>query len=491
MRPAWILLFLFSLCLGLLGIQSLVPDGQKWGPFEIKVFTLAKWFQSTIQPTAPKVNTQNLLSIQEQTDKLAKLDSGQNSFLHLNENGDTNGLATLPEIAFHIDSASGIQFPGGDSTILDGFFTLLDSARKRNSPLRILHFGDSQIEGDRISGYLRQRLQQNFGGCGPGLLPWFEENPSRFSVEIKSNEPAEKFFLYGKAKLAGHNRYSVLHSLFHLQKDSNQERNERQFFSYRLRNVGFGRAHYFERATLMYRNPVSEIKIESPSLGKEKVEIRSQANDSLKLISIVVEGKKKALSLEVNGESENDFFGICLDGKNGVALDNIPLRGSSGLELLKINPKFLQEQIRRMGVKMVILQFGVNVVPYESPSFAWYENSLAKVIQTLKRADPELRVLVVGVSDIAKKSDGLWQSYPNIDAIRQAQKNAAARTQSAFWDLYEVMGGKNSILAWASTNPPLAGKDYIHLSPKGAQVVGEFLFQALEKTRTQRKSQIL
>jgi lysophospholipase L1-like esterase len=89
--------------------------------------------------------------------------------------------------------------------------------------------------------------------------------------------------------------------------------------------------------------------------------------------------------------------------------------------------------------------------------------------------------LVVGVSDIAKKTEGQWRSYPNIIQIRDAQRNAAAKTNSAYWDLFEVMGGENSILAWAGTNPPLAGKDYIHLTPKGAQVVGEFLFQSLLK----------
>ena len=36
---------------------------------------------------------------------------------------------------------------------------------------RILHFGDSQLEGDRISGYLRNRLQSVYGGSGPGFIP--------------------------------------------------------------------------------------------------------------------------------------------------------------------------------------------------------------------------------------------------------------------------------------------------------------------------------
>jgi hypothetical protein len=87
-------------------------------------------------------------------------------------------------------------------------------------------------------------------------------------------------------------------------------------------------------------------------------------------------------SVSMETGAGTDFYGVCLDCKSGVALDNIPLRGSSGLELLKINPKFLQEQIRRLNTRLVILQFGVNVVPYDASSYNWYENNLVKISPT-------------------------------------------------------------------------------------------------------------
>jgi lysophospholipase L1-like esterase len=162
-------------------------------------------------------------------------------------------------------------------------------------------------------------------------------------------------------------------------------------------------------------------------------------------------------------------------------LDNIPLRGSTGLELLKIKPAFLQEQIRRLNTGLVILQFGVNVVPYEAAGYSWYENNLVKIIQLIKRASPGIQVLVIGVSDMARKKDGEWGSFETIPHVIEAQRRACARTNSAFWDMQQVMGGKNAIIAWSKTNPPLAGKDLIHLTPKGAQVMGEFLFRAMSR----------
>ena len=46
-----------------------------------------------------------------------------------------------------------------------------------------------------------------------------------------------------------------------------------------------------------------------------------------------------------------------------------------------------------------------------------------------------------------------------------------------FWDLYEAMGGKNSMVAWV--NKGLAQKDYTHFSFKGAKYVGEMFYEAI------------
>ena len=54
---------------------------------------------------------------------------------------------------------------------LDNFF----SALKLDAPkkvVRIAHYGDSQIEGDRISSNLRTKFIHEFGGEGVGFIPF-------------------------------------------------------------------------------------------------------------------------------------------------------------------------------------------------------------------------------------------------------------------------------------------------------------------------------
>ena len=60
---------------------------------------------------------------------------------------------------------------------LAAFYAALDSVR--TMPVRVVHYGDSQIEEDRITNVLRERWQKQYGGGGVGLLPLHQTIPTR------------------------------------------------------------------------------------------------------------------------------------------------------------------------------------------------------------------------------------------------------------------------------------------------------------------------
>ena len=63
-----------------------------------------------------------------------------------------------------------IHLPNNDYTYFDSLFYLLEHAQADHKVYRVMHYGDSQIEMDRITSVLRQRLQEMFGGSGPGMI---------------------------------------------------------------------------------------------------------------------------------------------------------------------------------------------------------------------------------------------------------------------------------------------------------------------------------
>ncbi|MDG2311706.1 MAG: hypothetical protein P8L64_04880, partial [Flavobacteriales bacterium] len=74
-----------------------------------------------------------------------------------------------------------MRFHGSDEAIsrLHNLFTNLNEiGRDERDAIHIFHFGDSQIECDRITGRIRSSWQKTWGGSGPGLIPATQPVPS-------------------------------------------------------------------------------------------------------------------------------------------------------------------------------------------------------------------------------------------------------------------------------------------------------------------------
>ena len=143
--------------------------------------------------------------------------------------------------------------------------------------------------------------------------------------------------------------------------------------------------------------------------------------------------------------------------------------------------RFYGEQVRQLGVKLIVLQFGVNVGAAEAPSYKYYERMLKSQLALLRRAVPGVPVLIIGISDMSSRQNGEWRTRPSVEKVRDAQRAAAFATGCAFWDLYGAMGGENSMPSWVVARPSLAQPDYTHFSGNGARIVGELLWKALIK----------
>ena len=63
-------------------------------------------------------------------------------------------------------------------------------------------------------------------------------------------------------------------------------------------------------------------------------------------------------------------------------------------------------------------------------------------------------------------------------------KKAAFETNSCYWDTYLNMGGEGSIQDWVKMKPPLAARDYIHFTNKGAREVADMFIADLMECYT-------
>jgi lysophospholipase L1-like esterase len=389
-----------------------------------------------------------------------------------------------------------IQYGEAD-TALFALFRSLNALSYESKLIRVLHYGDSQLEGDRITSSLRQKIQGRFGGCGVGLVPLYDPIGARNSIIVRSEYPWHKIFVYGNGyRRANPNLYGVLGSYYtysfnpgpvrdSLTAGDSTARKKWQRVSvdlYRTRR-SVGRERYFERLKILYRNTRKpfelSIRTKADTLKRLTIPRDSLATCSLYEYEYPAGEPFEHVKVSFGSSASPAFFGLALDCKEGVAVDNIAFRGSSGIDFGRMNRDVLACQLAALNVKCIILQYGVNVVPYEAQNYKYYEHQFYKQLRMLRELAPDVSILVVGVSDMSRKEGEIYVSYPNIEKIRDAQRRAAFRAGCAFWDLYEAMGGKNSMPSWVFATPALANKDFTHFTPKGAQLVSEMLYKAI------------
>jgi hypothetical protein len=365
-----------------------------------------------------------------------------------------------------------IEYPPGQEDALDNIKSKLTALYTgRHELVRILHYGDSQLEADRVTMYLRNRLQQEFGGGGVGYVALNPQIPVNPTVKISmspgwvSSVPAVKY------KRATPLRVGHLLSSVKLP----QKQQKEAWIKVERRALKSYPPLRFSRLKLMLINSHAPIFLEVKTPTKTIFANILKPNAGLQELSLNMQQSRENITLHFRGSGCPEIFGLALDNATGVAIDNIPLRSSSGIDFVKANELLLGESYKLVGAKLIIMQFGANVVPQVMESYSAYEEQLYRQLTLIKQLAPTVSILVAGVSDMARRNGGVLASYPNIVKIRNAQRQAAFRAGCAFWDTYEAMGGKNSIISWAYARPVLATKDFCHLSNDGATLLAELM----------------
>ncbi len=377
-----------------------------------------------------------------------------------------------------------IEYPPGKDSVLNHFFNELIAIRDKNGSARILHYGDSQIEGDRITSFIREYLQNEFGGKGPGLLLPGMVVPITVSVNTKSSKNW-KLFTWKEVKdsIINHNSLGVMlqFSGFTNSTHSGPADTSAKIASFNIRPTSVCQVHArsYDLCKILYGNNKVPVNLQIKSNGSPVT------TDTLKTITTGYISKTYKLESPeqvefiFGGAASPDLYGIALDGSYGVAMDNIPLRGSAGLEFTQTDRAMLKKMYNDLNVSLVMLQFGVNIAPNIVESYSYYERAFYRQLKLLKQIKPDLSIIVMGISDMARKENDQVVSYPNLEKIRNAQKNAAFRAGCAFWDSYEAMGGAGSMTGWVFSDPPLARKDFVHLTYKGSNKLAEMFLNSL------------
>lgn len=378
-----------------------------------------------------------------------------------------------------------LKFPGNNRKLLYPVFRAFDKARTSSSPMRIMHYGDSQIEGDRITSFLRNRLQKKFGGSGVGLVPVEQTYDFKYSISQENSGNWYRYTRYGiRDTTLNHSRYGALISFCRFTPSlSNNEQADtsiiESWVSFSPSIYSYSNTKSFSQCRLFYSHNTQPFIVElyhGDSLLEAEMYPESS---SVNTITWLFEEQTSDIKIVFKGSDSPDIYGIALDGRSGIAVDNIAMRGCSGLVFTKIDKSILKEHYEALNVKMIILQFGGNVVPHITDNYGYYERLFGAQLRRIKQILPDVAIVVIGVADMSMKKKDRYVSYPNIEQIRDAMKKATFDADCIYWDMYEAMGGNNSMPSWVFATPPLASKDFVHFNTRGARIIANMFYNSL------------
>lgn len=480
MNPRKTSLFIFMVLMALLGLTTISePLGEKDGVQE-EGFTLG-----AITIKYPKLET--FLSTEELVQNKSQIDNIVHNIESIisEETVETSEQEFVTPDFSIIDSTKIVRivYPDNRTQFLSNLHAQLTS-----EACRIIHYGDSQLEGDRISAYVRNRLQGLYGGSGPGFIP-IKQVYEQISANVK---PSEQWFRYAafdptQTKFA-HRKYGIYTSVsrFHEYVDPNDSLSapnpklEKATFTVEPSKRLYGKLASYTKVGLHYGECLSPTAIRV-----------YQDGNLVKSDSLVTDGKyhqfklefantPQNLTFELEGAMSPDFYGLTLDGSKGISLDNVAMRGASGTIFVKQDRSSFNDMANELKPKVYIFQYGGNTVPYlkDKQAVDNYAKYVLSNINWVRRTNPQATILFIGPSDMSTSVNGVRMTYPLLPYLVDTLRKTCLDNNIAFWSLYDAMGGENSMPYWVDQE--LASNDYTHFTGKGYRIISELFFTALQ-----------
>ncbi len=383
--------------------------------------------------------------------------------------------ASLPEIDPDVRASLReipVEDPSGHA--LDGFFTrLARTVRKEAGAVtRVLHYGDSTIASDYISGTVRRRLQARFGDAGHGFIlvanPWewyFHNDVTHGSnAEWKASRLAGPITTDGYYGLGGvsFTSYGGGAGWFGTTLRGEFGRDVSRFDVYYLEQPGGG-----------------DLELTVRGQPPERLSTRGEAKAS-RVHSVRVPDGEGKLAIHAIGGGPVRLFGVALErDRPGVVYDALGSHAAMAVYWQRQDRAHWKEQMALRDPALIVFQYGTNESDLWRLDRADYEQALAGLIDELRDVAGGASVLVVAPLDRADARDGKLATKRVILDLVAIQRRVALAHGAAFWCTFDAMGGDGSMGRWVKAKPALAGMDLTHPTPLGAEVLGDMLSDAI------------
>lgn len=384
----------------------------------------------------------------------------------------------IPIPSFIKRNANHIIYNGADWTGLRKAFEL-----SNESPVSIVHIGDSHVQADINTSTIRELLQYDFGNAGRGLVSPLKicgtNQPTDYVFQSSNSWKTVKLMNTSWMQTVGFTGTSI-----------------RPASSTSELTIGTKDTDDYNpfSSTTIFHNGKLSIKEVTDADGN-KLDFR--AIPSRDYTQIVLSSLATKINVKFASAGDLTLYGASLSGErpgvfyhsignNGATFDSYNRIGSVGLGINPLHPN------------LVIISLGTNEA-FGRQDIARFKRSIDLLVSNVRQANPEALILLTTPMEchrsvVTKKkvrvrrkgrkgyrtvtrTNKTYAVNMNIAPLRKAILDYGKANGVAVYDWYDVAGGSGASTSWI--NSDLFAKDRVHHTHKGYNLEGRLIYDAI------------
>ena len=335
--------------------------------------------------------------------------------------------------------------------------------------MNILQIGGSHIQADIFSGRIRQRLQTFYPGLNAGRGMVF---PYRIA---ETNTPVHYYVRYtgnwDHCRNVDHKENCKL-GLTGISVTTHDYNVEIEII---LKDKDY--PHYDFNKIKIFQELDSTSYIAIPDNAGVKYSIITDYSSGCKiyLLDHYIDTLKLRIIKTESYQQSFTLYGISLETDDpGIVYHAIGVNGASVGSYLKCS--LFSKHLQAISPDLTILSLGINdaYTPNFEPDV--FERNYDSLITLIRDISPNAPIILTVNND-----SYLYRRYDNTNVlkVREVMIDLAKKYHCAVWDMFEIMGGLNSIFYWNRLG--LAKSDKIHFTSEGYILLGDLFFNAFLK----------
>ena len=177
---------------------------------------------------------------------------------------------------------------------------------------------------------------------------------------------------------------------------------------------------------------------------------------------------------------EFTLTGVLLENNMpGISVHGVGVNGASVPSYLRCDD--FERDLELIRPDLIIFGIGINDASENSFEKQAFKKNYDKLIQIIKRVNPDCALLFMTNNDSYKRAKGKKKNRYEVNTngliVEEAFMEMGKKYNAAVWDQFDIMGGLKSMQDWE--NAGLAKKDKVHFTKEGYQLLGDLLYNAL------------